>query len=481
MDAKRLAFAAGLGCIALLSVAHTTRAEEPRVVDQLLDILRKNKQITEQQYRDLKQQAEEERQQDLRKLAPPADAVAPVAAAPTAPPPSPDVRAYFKNGFVFGERRQEILNNGRRSSAGRLEHLHAQPRRVSGIRAGSTFTGVEFRRARLSIQGLVFGNVDYKIEYDFATGEADAKDVYLGVLKLPVVQYVRIGHFKEPFSLEELTSDSFTTFMERGLPNAFSPSRNMGIAAMPTFFDQHMTFFRRRLPRDQRSGLRFQYRPTIQRHGARHRSAPLRGRGQRSGPPRLRLQPQVPPRREHLVLAEARVTPVPVALVNTGNIETDGVDLINPEVAWVHGPLSLQGEYQGAFVSQVDHSNPYLGGFYLFASYFLTPRRSPRVQNRVWRLRARPAVNTASRCRTTAGERGKSPRASRAWISTRRMSTAAPWTTLPRASIGYLNPVTRFTVNYVWAHRESVGDSNVFQGRFQLRSTLGPQGRGMRT
>ncbi|MCW5954530.1 MAG: hypothetical protein KIT69_19935, partial [Propionibacteriaceae bacterium] len=32
----------------------------------------------------------------------------------------------------------------------------------------------------------------------------------------------------------------------------------------------------------------------------------------------------------------------------------------------------------------------------------------------------------------------------------------------------YLNPVTRVTVNYVWAHLEGVGDSNVVQGRFQL-------------
>jgi phosphate-selective porin OprO/OprP len=32
----------------------------------------------------------------------------------------------------------------------------------------------------------------------------------------------------------------------------------------------------------------------------------------------------------------------------------------------------------------------------------------------------------------------------------------------------YLNPVTRITVNYVWAHLESVGNSNIAQGRFQV-------------
>jgi phosphate-selective porin OprO/OprP len=32
----------------------------------------------------------------------------------------------------------------------------------------------------------------------------------------------------------------------------------------------------------------------------------------------------------------------------------------------------------------------------------------------------------------------------------------------------YLNPVTRVSLNYVWAHRESIGDSNIVQGRVQL-------------
>jgi len=32
----------------------------------------------------------------------------------------------------------------------------------------------------------------------------------------------------------------------------------------------------------------------------------------------------------------------------------------------------------------------------------------------------------------------------------------------------YLNPITKVTVNYVRAHVETVGDSNVLEGRFQL-------------
>lgn len=468
MDAKRLAFAAGLGCIALLSVAHTTRAEEPRVVDQLLDILRKNKQITEQQYRDLKQQAEEERQQDLRKAgAPPPTPVAPVAAAPTAPPPSPDVRAYFKNGFVLesADKNYSLLVGGRLQADWNISTLDRGVYREFGL--GSTFTGVEFRRARLSIQGLVFGNVDYKIEYDFATGEADAKDVYLGVLKLPVVQYVRIGHFKEPFSLEELTSDSFTTFMERGLPNAFSPSRNMGIAAMPTFFDQHMTFSAGAFRETNDQGFGFS---TDQLYNvtARVTGLPLY---EDEGKDLVHLGFAYSHKFRHDENISFSQKPeshlFPVALANTGNIETDGVDLINPEVAWVHGPLSLQGEYQGAFVAQVDHSNPYLGGFYLFASYFLTPDDHREYKTAYGAFERVLPKHSFSLQDNGWGAWEVATRFSRLDLDSKDVNGGA----LDDITAGvnwYLNPVTRFTVNYVWAHRESVGDSNVFQGRFQL-------------
>jgi phosphate-selective porin OprO and OprP len=90
--------------------------------------------------------------------------------------------------------------------------------------------GFEFRRARMFMSGTVYEKVEFKIQYDFAGGDPSAKDLYVGLLQ--DWGTLRFGHFKEGFSLEELTSSKYITFVERSLPvEAFSPSRNSGVGA----------------------------------------------------------------------------------------------------------------------------------------------------------------------------------------------------------------------------------------------------------
>ena len=89
-----------------------------------------------------------------------------------------------------------------------------------------------FDTARIGANGQVYENVKYKLEVEFEGNETDFKDVYIQFENLPYLGHFRIGHFKEPFSLEELTSSRFLTFMERSQPyQAFVPQRNFGFMA----------------------------------------------------------------------------------------------------------------------------------------------------------------------------------------------------------------------------------------------------------
>jgi hypothetical protein len=60
------------------------------------------------------------------------------------------------------------------------------------------------------------------------------------------------------------------------------------------------------------------------------------------------------------------------SLVDTGEFFMDSVDVINPEVAMVAGPLSFQGEYFHVFTGADEVGDPQFWGWYVYLSYFLT-------------------------------------------------------------------------------------------------------------
>jgi len=88
--------------------------------------------------------------------------------------------------------------------------------------------GFQFRRARLFFQGTLYERVKFKAQYDFAGGDVDFNDVWIGLATRK--GDVRFGHFKEPLSLNELTSSRYIAFLERALPvELFTPARNSGL------------------------------------------------------------------------------------------------------------------------------------------------------------------------------------------------------------------------------------------------------------
>jgi phosphate-selective porin OprO/OprP len=122
--------------------------------------------------------------------------------------------------------------------------------------------GVDFRRARLRVDGTMWEQIEWAAEFDFvnsagaspafpgvtnATSLVAPTDLWWTFTKLPVVGNMRVGNQKEPIGFEHLTSSRFLNFMERsfnqdafygGFVNGFSP----GVQFFDTAFDERTTW-----------------------------------------------------------------------------------------------------------------------------------------------------------------------------------------------------------------------------------------------
>lgn len=100
--------------------------------------------------------------------------------------------------------------------------------------------GAEFRRARLGAKGN-YKNVEYQIEYDFASGGAALKASYLRC-RTPRNKVLWVGHIKEPFGLEFQSSSKYPIFIESSLLSAFYPSYNTGMYFTDDSQDKRLSY-----------------------------------------------------------------------------------------------------------------------------------------------------------------------------------------------------------------------------------------------
>ncbi|MCH7890966.1 MAG: hypothetical protein IH921_05625, partial [Gemmatimonadetes bacterium] len=217
--------------------------------------------------------------------------------------------------------------------------------------------------------GQVAENVNFKAEYDFAGGDADFNDVYLQFTDVPFVNKVTVGHFKEPFSLEELGSAKFLTFMERGLPNAFAPARNSGIMLNGNLWEESVTWAIGGFRQTDDFGDGFgdsDYNVSARLTGSpvyRDEGREVLHLGLSSSYRFLSNEP--------VAFASVPESNLGPDYVNTDDIPADSVWLLNPELAYVRGPFSLQAEYTYSSVEANSGSDPEFGGYYAYLSYFL--------------------------------------------------------------------------------------------------------------
>lgn len=230
--------------------------------------------------------------------------------------------------------------------------------------------GTRFRVARVSAEGTVNEYIEYKWRYDFSGGVNNRfKDVYLGFLDTAIGN-VRVGQFKEPFSLEQITPLGSITFMERSGADRLVPGRNVGLMAYDHNEAKTMTWAAGMFRDDGTDtgddtgdgeySLTARVTGTPMKDDATHLvhiGAALSLRHLRDSVYAVQYR------------GESNITQSNIAAVN---IAADDVELIGLEAAWLNGPLSLQGEYVMTAVDPSAGSSLDFTGFYVLASYFLT-------------------------------------------------------------------------------------------------------------
>jgi len=294
-----------------------------------------------------------------------------------------DLRVYWKDGIRMDTADGDFkLHLGTRIQVDSFYSSENGFKENKPLKNTDIQDGVEFRRVYLVLDGQIYKDVEFKFEYDFAgqtSSNAKPQDVYVKFTHIPVLGAITAGHFKEPFSLEQLTSDANTTFMERSLMDALVPGRNMGIMANDAVL------------KDANKAERVTWAAGIFKDtndwGFNQTD------GGYAGTWRMTALPWYENKGEHLIHVgaaysyrettsnlqyrsrpEAHMAPY---LVDTGSFLPDNASLFNGELATVVGPWHAEGEFTSVVADPHHGNSGCLNGWYAQTGYFLTGESRP--------------------------------------------------------------------------------------------------------
>ena len=100
----------------------------------------------------------------------------------------------------------------------------------------------DIRRARLVMEGKLFTYFGYKLQAEFEGSSSNRLvDAYMNYNYFPYLRF-QIGQFKEPFSLENLTSSNYLIFNERSMAYWLTPPRDVGFMLFGSIFQDSINY-----------------------------------------------------------------------------------------------------------------------------------------------------------------------------------------------------------------------------------------------
>ena len=333
--------------------------------------------------------------------------------------------------------------------------------------------GVIFRRARLYLAGTIYGNIDFKAQYDFAGGDADFKDLYMEMRDIPRAGAIRVGQFYEPFGLEAQTSSNYISFVERSSGTGpIAPERSTGIMAHDVLDDETLTWClgAYRLSDSDGDAVgdnafsftgRVTYLPweSEDRKNLLHLGFAASIRNPDGDVVSYAADPEARPSEDFL---------------DTGIQAVEKVTLVGLEAATVRGPLSVQAEYMVAQNDGATGAEDFdVSHFYAMVSYFLTGESRQYSRKKAVFSRVKPNENF------TGSDGGIG-----AWEAAIRYSTtdfndsSITGGEMDQVTLGlnwYLNPNVRVMTNVLLVDTKDIagnagidGKAEAFTMRFQI-------------
>lgn len=339
--------------------------------------------------------------------------------------------------------------------------------------------GIGSRVARVIFEGRGAQVLSYKVEVEVA--RLYVADLWLGIGELPYLGNLRIGHIKEPFSLEQIQSRKYNTFLERSLAETIHiPPRRLGIMAFDTAAGERITWAAglfadapgTNFIQDDEFGGAFTCRLTwlpwydeaAQGRELLHAGIAYSHREWFRSTARFRARP------ESFLTSYA---------IDTGNLPADMGDLLGTELALVIGPFSAQSEYIVGWIDPIAGPDASIQGTYVLLSWFLTGESRNYLKSQGVFGQVTPLENFIRR----RAEDGSVQTGKGAWELKYRYSYLDAWDggKLLAGRIGnhgiginwYLNRFTRLLAEYIFSTidrpgRESGGRLHIFQMRAQI-------------